>query len=318
MACWYRGARAAFLAGSSRRRKRQFCWLPPDGARIGRIEDAGLDVVGDGVRADPAHGAGRVQRLVEFHGRRHYVGPGDHAGAGRRSPVPQGRFGQRTATWQASESGREHPGSDRTRPRTSPPGPPRRCRRRRTRSRRRRCPEPGAATARPRRPRSGGRSSPHRSTRSRPSAARDTPPCPSGTPSRRRRPSAGRPGTGARRSAAPGTTAGPAQPTAAAELLELTREVILARATIPKTKATRNRASVQNPTMIPARARRSPRWVPRDRRISRRARKPKMIPSTEPTPSSPRSERTNEPTAIPLNRRTTGGGRQVHARSPTR
>ena len=38
------------------------------GGPDGRIEDAGLDVVGDGVRPDAAHGAGRVQRFVEIHG----------------------------------------------------------------------------------------------------------------------------------------------------------------------------------------------------------------------------------------------------------
>ena len=37
------------------------------GGPDGRIEDAGLDVEGDGVLLDPAHGARRVQRLVEFH-----------------------------------------------------------------------------------------------------------------------------------------------------------------------------------------------------------------------------------------------------------
>ena len=37
------------------------------GGPDGRIEDAGLDVVGDRVGPDPAHGTGRVQRFVEIH-----------------------------------------------------------------------------------------------------------------------------------------------------------------------------------------------------------------------------------------------------------
>ena len=41
--------------------------IPDVIAADGRIEDAGLDVEGDGVRLDPAHGARRVQHLVEFH-----------------------------------------------------------------------------------------------------------------------------------------------------------------------------------------------------------------------------------------------------------
>ena len=37
------------------------------GSADGGIEDALLDLLGDGLGADPAHGARRIQGLVEFH-----------------------------------------------------------------------------------------------------------------------------------------------------------------------------------------------------------------------------------------------------------
>src|SRR5581483_1409947 len=48
----------------------------------GRIEDAGLHVVGDRVGSDPAHGAGGVESLVEFHEGECRPGPGTVSGEG--------------------------------------------------------------------------------------------------------------------------------------------------------------------------------------------------------------------------------------------